>query len=134
MLSFPYSARCGGSAMPELRCWWAWTRGPTCCRRVCWRKGPAAGRRSWRPLRPSAAGVIDVVAPLVPAVKPSGRLLRAAWAGRHGRPGEVIAYAQQQGLLVILTASGTTSARRPRPMPRAFGRDGQSPWGADALT
>jgi orotidine-5'-phosphate decarboxylase len=80
-------------------------------------------------------GVIDVVAPLVPAVKP-----QAAFFEQLGPEGmtvlaEVIAYAQQQGLLVILDGKrndiGSTATAYAEGM---LGRDGQSPWGADALT
>ena len=78
-------------------------------------------------------GVIDVVAPSVPAVKP-----QAAFFEQLGAPGmvalaEVIAYAREKGLLVILDGKrndiGSTAAAY------ADGYLGQeSPWGADALT
>jgi orotidine-5'-phosphate decarboxylase len=80
-------------------------------------------------------GVIDVVAPLVPAVKP-----QAAFFEQLGPEGmtvlaEVIAYAQQHGLLVILDGKrndiGSTATAYADGM---LGRDGQSPWGADAVT
>ncbi len=80
-------------------------------------------------------GVIDVVAPLVPAVKP-----QAAFFEQLGPEGmtvlaDVIAYAQQHGLLVILDGKrndiGSTATAYAEGM---LGRDGQSPWGADALT
>jgi len=79
-------------------------------------------------------GVIDVVAPLVPVVKP-----QAAFFEELGPPGmaalaEVIRYAQERGLLVILDAKrndiGSTAEAYARGM---LGR-GQSAWGADALT
>lgn len=79
-------------------------------------------------------GVIDVVAPLVPAVKP-----QAAFFEQIGPPAmnvlaEIIAYAQEKGLLVILDAKrndiGSTAAAYARGM---LG-PGQSPWGADAMT
>jgi orotidine-5'-phosphate decarboxylase len=79
-------------------------------------------------------GVIDVVAPLVPVVKP-----QAAFFEELGPPGmtalaEVIRYAQEHGLLVILDAKrndiGSTAEAYARGM---LGR-GQSAWGADALT
>jgi orotidine-5'-phosphate decarboxylase len=79
--------------------------------------------------------VIDVVCPLVPAVKP-----QAAFFEQLGPPGMaalagVVGYASQQGLLVILDAKrgdiGSTAAA----YADAFlGASGQSPWGADALT
>ncbi len=80
-------------------------------------------------------GVIDVVAPLVPAVKP-----QAAFFEQLGPEGmtvlaDVIAYAQQHGLLVILDGKrndiGSTATAYAEGM---LGSAGQSPWGADALT
>ena len=80
-------------------------------------------------------GIIDVVAPLVPAVKP-----QAAFFEELGPPGmaalkEVILYAQDHGLLVILDAKrgdiGSTAEAYARGM---LGRGGQSAWSADALT
>jgi orotidine-5'-phosphate decarboxylase len=78
-------------------------------------------------------GVIDVVADLVPVVKP-----QSAFFEELGAPGvaalvEVIRYAQDRGLLVILDAKrndiGSTAEAYARGM---LGR--MSPWGADALT
>jgi orotidine-5'-phosphate decarboxylase len=78
-------------------------------------------------------GVIDVVADLVPVVKP-----QSAFFEELGPPGvaalvEVIRYAQDRGLLVILDAKrndiGSTAEAYARGM---LGRE--SPWGADALT
>jgi len=80
-------------------------------------------------------GVIDVVAPLVPAVKP-----QAAFFEQLGPPGmtvlaDVIEYAQGKGLLVILDGKrndiGSTAAAYARGL---LGAGGQSAWGADALT
>ena len=79
--------------------------------------------------------MIDVVAPLVPAVKP-----QAAFFEQLGPAGmivlaEVIDYARQKGLLVILDGKrndiGSTATAYARGM---LGGEGQSPWGADALT
>jgi orotidine-5'-phosphate decarboxylase len=78
-------------------------------------------------------GVIDAVADLVPVVKP-----QSAFFEELGTPGvaalvEVIRYAHDRGLLVILDAKrndiGTTAEAYARGM---LGRD--SAWGADALT
>jgi orotidine-5'-phosphate decarboxylase len=78
-------------------------------------------------------GVIDAVAELVPIVKP-----QSAFFEELGPPGvtalvEVIRYAQDHGLLVILDAKrndiGSTAEAYARGM---LGRD--SAWGADALT
>src|SRR5204862_3848993 len=77
-------------------------------------------------------GVIDVVAPRVPVVKP-----QSAFFEELGPPGvaalvEVIRYAQDCGLLVILDGKrndiGSTAEAYARGM---LGRE--SPWGADAL-
>lgn len=77
--------------------------------------------------------VIDVVAPLVPAVKP-----QAAFFEQIGPPGgvilaEIIRYAQSKGLLVILDGKrndiGSTATAYADGL---LGRE--SPWGADALT
>jgi orotidine-5'-phosphate decarboxylase len=78
-------------------------------------------------------GVIDAVANLVPIVKP-----QSAFFEELGPPGvaalvEVIRYAHDRGLLVILDAKrndiGSTAEAYARGM---LGRD--SPWGADSLT
>jgi orotidine-5'-phosphate decarboxylase len=77
--------------------------------------------------------LLDVVAPLVPAVKP-----QMAFFEELGPPGmlvlwRVIQYARQKGLLVILDGKrndiGTTAAAYARGMLGA-----ESAWGADALT
>lgn len=79
--------------------------------------------------------VIDVVAPLVPAVKP-----QAAFFEQLGPPGcaalaEVIRYAASRELLVILDGKrndiGTTAAAY---ADAYLGPGDRSPWGADALT
>ena len=80
-------------------------------------------------------GVIDVVAPLVPAVKP-----QAAFFEQIGPQGmvvlaDVIRYAHQKGLVVILDGKrndiGSTATAYAQGI---LGSEGQSPWGADALT
>jgi orotidine-5'-phosphate decarboxylase len=80
-------------------------------------------------------GVIDVVASMVPAVKP-----QVAFFEQLGPPGmqvlaEIIRYAAEKGLLVILDAKrsdiGPTAAAYARGL---LGGGGQSPWGADAIT
>lgn len=80
-------------------------------------------------------GVIDVVAGLVPAVKP-----QAAFFEQLGPAGvvvlaEVIEYARNCGLIVILDGKrndiGSTAAAY---ADGYLGASGQSPWGADALT
>jgi len=80
-------------------------------------------------------GVIDVVAPLVPAVKP-----QAAFFEQLGPPGmavlaEVIQYAQQYGLLVIVDGKRNDIGSTATAYAEGFlGPGRQSPWGADALT
>jgi orotidine-5'-phosphate decarboxylase len=79
--------------------------------------------------------VIDVVAPLVPAVKPQAAFFEQLGPAGMTVLAEVIAYAQQKGLLVILDGKrndiGSTATAYAQGM---LGSDGQSPWGADALT
>jgi orotidine-5'-phosphate decarboxylase len=79
--------------------------------------------------------VIDVVASLVPAVK-----AQAAFFEQLGPPGmaalgHVLQYAKQKGLMAIFDGKRNDIG----PTAQAYaegilGRDGQSPWGADALT
>ena len=78
-------------------------------------------------------GVIDVVAPLVPAVKP-----QAAFFEQLGPPGmavlaEVIAYARGKGLLVILDGKRNDIGSTAAAYADAFLGE-ESAWGADALT
>jgi orotidine-5'-phosphate decarboxylase len=80
-------------------------------------------------------GVIDVVAPLVPAVKP-----QAAFFEQLGPPGmialaETIAYAHHKGLLVILDGKRNDIGSTAEAYADGFlGAGAASPWGADALT
>ncbi len=79
-------------------------------------------------------GVIDVVAPLVPAVKP-----QAAFFEELGPPGmaalaDVIAYARQRGLLVILDGKRNDIGSTATAYARAYLGPDSSPWGCDALT
>jgi orotidine-5'-phosphate decarboxylase len=100
---------------------------------------PDPGRASW--LETAAAykrfcrEVIDVVAPLVPAVKPQCAFFEQLGPAGMTVLAEVIAYAQQAGLLVILDGKrndiGSTATAYAQGM---LGAGGQSPWGADALT
>jgi orotidine-5'-phosphate decarboxylase len=80
-------------------------------------------------------GVIDVVAPLVPAVKP-----QAACFEQAGAPGmiallDVIRHAQHAGLMVIIDGKrndiGSTAAAYADGL---LGPGESSPWGGDALT
>lgn len=79
-------------------------------------------------------GVIDVVAPIVPAVKP-----QAAFFEQIGPPGmsvlaEIIGYAQQQGMIVILDGKRNDIGSTAAAYAEGLLGPGQSPWGADALT
>jgi len=80
-------------------------------------------------------GVIDVVAPLVPAVKP-----QAAFFEQLGPPGmvalkETIDYAAAKGLLVILDGKRNDIGSTALGYAEAYlGRGSLSPWGCDALT
>jgi orotidine-5'-phosphate decarboxylase len=80
-------------------------------------------------------GVIDVVAPLAPAVKPQAAFFEELGPAGMGVLANVIRYAQQKGLLVILDGKrndiGSTATAYARGI---LGSAGQSPWGADALT
>lgn len=93
-----------------------------------WAEQAAAYRRFCR-------GVIDVVAPLVPAIKPQAAFFEQLGPAGMTVLGELIAYAQQKGLLVILDGKrndiGSTATAYAQGM---LGAEGQSPWGADALT
>jgi orotidine-5'-phosphate decarboxylase len=79
--------------------------------------------------------VIDVVAPLVPAVKPQSAFFEQLGPAGMTVLAEVIGYAVQKGLLVILDGKrndiGSTATAYAQGI---LGSEGQSPWGADALT
>jgi orotidine-5'-phosphate decarboxylase len=80
-------------------------------------------------------GVIDVVAPLVPAVKP-----QAAFFEQYGPAGmqalaEVMRYARQAGLLVILDGKRNDIGTTAEAYAEAYlSPPDQSAWGSDALT
>ncbi len=80
-------------------------------------------------------GVIDVVAPLVPAVKPQAAFFEQIGPQGMAALAEIIQYAQKKGLLVILDGKrndiGSTAEAYARGL---LGPGGRSPWGADALT
>lgn len=80
-------------------------------------------------------GVIDVVAPLVPAVKPQAAFFEELGPAGMVALAEVIDYAQAQGLVVILDGKrndiGSTATAYATGL---MGAAGQSPWNADALT
>ncbi len=80
-------------------------------------------------------GIIDTVAPLVPAVKPQAAFFEQLGPAGMAALKAVIDYAQQKDLLVVLDAKrndiGSTATAYAQGM---LGRGDQSPWGADALT
>lgn len=79
--------------------------------------------------------IIDVVAPLVPAVKPQAAFFEELGPAGMAALAETISYAREKGLLVILDGKrndiGTTAAAYARAY---LGAPPASPWGADALT
>jgi orotidine-5'-phosphate decarboxylase len=80
-------------------------------------------------------GVIDVVAPLVPAVKPQAAFFEEIGPAGMVVLGEVMAYARQKGLLVIADGKRNDIGSTATAYAKGFlGSQGQSPWGADALT
>ncbi|MEX2309621.1 MAG: orotidine-5'-phosphate decarboxylase [Pirellulales bacterium] len=79
-------------------------------------------------------GVIDVVAPLVSAVKPQAAFFEELGPAGMVALADVIAYARNQGLLVILDGKRNDIGSTAEAYARGWlGRD-KSPWGADALT
>ncbi|MEO2044989.1 MAG: orotidine-5'-phosphate decarboxylase [Pirellulales bacterium] len=78
--------------------------------------------------------IIDVVAPLVPAVKPQSAFFEELGPAGMQALAAVIVHARQQGLIVILDAKrgdiGSTAAAYARGI---LGRT-ESAWGADAVT
>ena len=99
----------------------------------------AAARNDWTATaaayRTFCREVIDVVAPLVPAVKP-----QAAFFEQLGPPGmsalaDVIAYAREKGLLVIVDGKRNDIGSTAAAYAQAYlGAPPASAWGADALT
>ena len=85
--------------------------------------------------RAFCCAVVDVVAPLVPAVKP-----QAAFFEQIGPPGmaalaEVIRYAGSKGLIVILDGKRNDIGSTATAYARGYlGCGDQSVWGADAMT
>jgi orotidine-5'-phosphate decarboxylase len=80
-------------------------------------------------------GVIDVVAPLVPAVKPQAAFFEELGPAGMTALAETIAYARDKGLLVILDGKRNDIADTALAYARAYlGAPPASAWGADALT
>jgi len=80
-------------------------------------------------------GVIDVVAPLVPIVKPQAAFFEELGPPGMAALGEVIRYAQAQGLLVVVDGKRNDIGSTATAYAAGYlGRSNQSAWGADALT
>lgn len=80
-------------------------------------------------------GVIDAVAPLVPAVKPQAAFFEQLGAPGCGALSEVMAYARNSGLQVILDGKRNDIGSTAEAYAHAYlGTPEQSLWGADALT
>jgi orotidine-5'-phosphate decarboxylase len=79
-------------------------------------------------------GVIDVVAPLVPVVKPQMAFFEELGPSGMTALAEVIRYAQERGLLVILDGKRNDIGSTAEAYARGLLGRGVSPWGADCLT
>jgi len=80
-------------------------------------------------------GVIDVVAPLVPAVKPQAAFFEQLGPSGMAALADVIQYARDKDLVVILDGKRNDIGSTAEAYADAWlGADEQSPWGADALT
>ena len=80
-------------------------------------------------------GVIDVVGPLVPIVKPQAAFFEELGPAGMAALGEVILYAQAKGLLVVVDGKRNDIGSTATAYAAGYlGREGQSAWGADALT
>ncbi|QDT00297.1 orotidine-5'-phosphate decarboxylase [Adhaeretor mobilis] len=78
--------------------------------------------------------IIDVVAPLVPAVKPQAAFFEELGPVGMTALGTVIRYAQDQGLLVILDGKRNDIGSTAEAYARGWLGRRDSPWGADSLT
>lgn len=80
-------------------------------------------------------GVIDAVAPLVPAVKPQAAFFEQLGPQGCVALGEVVRYAASRGLLVILDGKRNDIGSTAQGYAEAYlGPGAASPWGCDALT
>lgn len=80
-------------------------------------------------------GVIDVVAPLVPIVKPQAAFFEELGPAGMAALAEVIRYAQAQGLLVVVDGKRNDIGSTATAYAAGYlGPAEQSAWGADALT
>jgi orotidine-5'-phosphate decarboxylase len=80
-------------------------------------------------------GVIDVVAPLVPAVKPQAAFFEQLGPAGMTALKETIDYAAARGLLIILDGKRNDIGSTAQGYAEGYlGPGGRSPWGCDALT
>lgn len=84
--------------------------------------------------RTFCCGVIDVVAPLVPAVKPQAAFFEQLGPAGMNSLAEVIAHARAAGLLVILDGKRNDIGSTAAAYADGFLGSTQSVWGADSLT
>ena len=79
--------------------------------------------------------IIDVVAPLVPVVKPQAAFFEQLGPSGMVALGDVICQATNAGLLVVLDGKRNDIGTTAEAYAAAYlGIDGKSPWGADCLT
>jgi orotidine-5'-phosphate decarboxylase len=97
------------------------------------RGGDSPGERA-AAYRAFCRGVIDVVAPLVPAVKPQAAFFEELGPAGMAALADVIGYARQRGLLVILDGKRNDIGSTAAAYARAYLGAEASAWGADALT
>lgn len=80
-------------------------------------------------------GVIDVVAPLVPIVKPQAAFFEELGPAGMAALGDVIRYARDQGLLVILDGKRNDIGSTATAYAQGYlGDSADCPWAADSLT
>jgi orotidine-5'-phosphate decarboxylase len=80
-------------------------------------------------------GVIDVVAPLVAAVKPQAAFFEQLGPAGMAALGQVIQYARERGLIVVIDGKRNDIGSTAQAYAEGFlGAGGQSAWSGDALT
>ncbi len=98
-------------------------------------RGPSTAVEMAAAYREFCRGVVDVVAPLVSAVKPQAAFFEQLGPAGMDALAEVIQYARQKGLLVILDGKRNDIGSTATAYADGFlGRGDRSVWGADAMT
>ena len=93
------------------------------------------GRAVAEAYRQFCCGVIDVVAPLVPIVKPQAAFFEELGPAGMTALADVIGYARSRGLLVLLDGKRNDIGSTATAYAQGYlGPAPASPWGADALT